>query len=143
MKQNDKTTRANLAERVKRARQIANYAQITQRDKAGRVRTVILPGHSARRYQVILRREPAGLTTECRLDLDGRGYHECPGNSRAVCYHSIAAAIVAAADQGRLVAIAADRQAAERTCRLHVGGLVTPLVSRQSGAVLYAVTWEG
>jgi len=50
---------------------------------------------------------------------------------------------VAAADRGRLVAIAADRQAADRVARLHTGGLVTPLVSRQSGATLYAVTWEG
>ena len=146
MKQNASLTRANLAKRVKRARQIANYAQILQRDKAGRVRTVILPGHHARRYQVILTRSGHGILTKCELDLAGRGLDACPGNSSkkqpAICYHSIAAVILAAADRGRLVAIAADRQAANRVARLHTGGLVTPVTSRQSGATLYAITWE-
>ncbi len=89
---------SKLSKRVRQARAAAQFAKVTSRTQAGQVQTVIVPGHSGKQYQIIIRRI-RNMSTECRLDTRA-GYVPCPGNSNGhVCYHSIAAIETAAKEQ--------------------------------------------
>lgn len=105
-----------LKERVEEARAAARFALIQKRDAQGRPSVVLVPGHQAARYQVILRRKGNHgelLTAECRKEAGAVGYIPCQGNSNGtVCYHTMAAVIAAAGDSGYAVKFSDGPEAA-------------------------------
>jgi len=125
--------------RVKEARAATKFTQIITRDAQGKPKTLYVPGHDGKRYQVIVRRiQVAGrnvVTTECRQDAGRLGYKPCPGNGRTVCYHAMAAVIASAADSGYKVAFSDDANAAVRLS--HMGGSANELMAHNGTGVLY------
>lgn len=106
--------------RFQRARAIAknNLVGIVEHDRDGRAKVLVVPGSEGKRYEVIIRRN-GKMTTECRLDT-GIGYRPCKGNNHSVCYHSIAALIVAA--QERECEVAICRTEGEAKLRTRIDG---------------------
>src|SRR3990167_4770810 len=85
---------SNLGERSRKARAAAQFAKVHTTDKRGRIVKVLLPGSQGKQYEVILRRN-GHLSGECNL-VTGVGIKPCAGNQHAVCYHVLAAVLVAA-----------------------------------------------
>ena len=80
-----------LKQRVQKAKNALPFIGITQRDKNGKPKTLVVPGSKGKKYRVILRREGGIITAECAKELGHLGYENCKGNSHSLCYHSIAA----------------------------------------------------
>lgn len=80
-----------LKVRVQKAKQALSFIGVTQRDKNGKPKTLIVPGSNGAKYQVILRRSGRVITAECAKELGQLGCENCKGNSHSLCYHSIAA----------------------------------------------------
>lgn len=109
----------SFKERVEKARAGAKFAKITQRDKAGMVRVVVVPGSDGKQYHVILRRHGGIWSGECRLAVGPAGHVPCEGNSNGyACYHCMTAVIVAAEDAGKKVQFTNSEPKARRLERL-------------------------
>lgn len=101
--------------RVEKARAGARFAKVVQKDKAGKVRAIVVPGSDGKQYQVILRRHGGIWSGECRLDAGPAGYVPCPGNKNGfACYHCMAAVIVAAEDARKKVQFANSEPKAKK-----------------------------
>lgn len=128
-----------LNERVKEARAAARFVQIITRDAQGRAKTLYVPGHDGRKYQVILRHIQVDgrnvLTAECRMDARQLGYKPCQGNGRTVCYHAMAAVIASAQDGGYKVAFSEDPNVAVRLS--HMGGTANELMAHNGTGRVY------
>lgn len=104
----------------------ASFMKVLDREADGRIRTILVPGHHLKRYRVILRRKPGVLIGECALELgENLGYRTCDGNSYGhLCYHFLAAAQVAARDQGYALRFCETKEDAERLNRTHIGKII-------------------
>lgn len=121
----------SLKERVEAARKASEFAQIVSRDFKGRVKSVLVPGHEGKRYQVFLKRGNGTLLTECQLET-GMGFIPCPGAGRSVCYHQMAGVIATAHDAGYEVQFCPDRHCADNIQKLYPGSTLHFEVSTQS-----------
>ena len=117
--------------RFQKARMIAelNLIGVLSRDPEDRIRSAIVPGTDGKRYHVILRRNNGAMTTECRLEVNG-GNEPCKGNSRTVCYHSIAALTLCAIEAKKEVAFCNDKASAD--LRARISGEINTVRSFQS-----------
>jgi len=122
--------------RFDKAKLIAKFCKIKDRDKEGRIKSVLVPGSDAKRYRVILRRERGHLTTECLL-ITGGGCLACAGNTRTVCYHSIAALLVVAVEKETKMSICKNEASARKLENL--GGKAYEILSRQGGNPIWIV----
>lgn len=115
--------------RYQKARRIFdnNLIGVTSRDRDGKIKTAIVPGSEGKRYQVILRRN-GKVSSECRLDT-GVGYKGCRGNHSAVCYHSLAVMMAAAAEQGLKISFCDSQADADKLTR--ISGKTTVVYSHQ------------
>lgn len=102
----------SLSERSRKARAAALFAKVLTRDKQGRIVKVLLPGSEAKQYEVILRRN-GHLSGECNLII-GVGLKPCSGNQHAVCYHVLAAILIAARADEKQVSFCECQADAER-----------------------------
>lgn len=129
-----------LAQRVYKAKQAATFSKILARDVSGRVTSVLTPGSDGKQYRVILRRN-GHITTECQCQTSG-GDVACQGNQHAVCYHSLAALIVAAEARDGQVSFCESKDKADNLS--HTGRTVSRVTSHQceSAELWMAVKYE-
>lgn len=125
---------------TREARQVTNFTSILQTDNSGKPKVISVPGHNGRNYEVIVRRDN-GLSVECRQNTGPCGHIDCKGNSKSICYHSLAAIIRCAKEQNQEVAICESYQAASRLMQIKKNDkpVIVRLTSRQSGKVAYLV----
>lgn len=128
--------KANLPNRVEKAKAAMQFAKVTQRDKDGKIRSVILPGSEGKRYQVILRRDNRGLTSELLLLVNNSQLK--PGYTNQITYHQMAAVQMAANGNGYKVAWCANKNDAERLAKLG-GRIFTFRNFDNRESVMYAV----
>lgn len=110
----------NLPNRVEKARAAVHFAKITQYDRDGRVKVVIVPGSQSKQYQVILRRD-GKLTSEVNL-LVGNQIIAPEWKALHISYHAMAAVEIAASEGGYRVTWFANEDGARRYARF--GGQV-------------------
>ena len=123
------TRRKNLNERVKKARLLAPFAGIESVDERGRPTSVIVPGTGGARYLVTLLRGIDCVSTDC---FNRTTQEPCRGNGSGVCYHSIAAMLVAVdVTSGQRVSVALTKTDADRLNRIWSGNIYC-LKSRQN-----------
>lgn len=114
-------------DRVAEARAAARFGAILTRDKVGRARVVLVPGHNMAQYRVIIRwhkDEETGkyrVSTECHKVAGAAGHIPCYGNTVRGCYHSMAAIIIAAEDAGMSVMFSDESANAKRIKNLGDG----------------------
>ena len=101
------------------ARAAAKFSQVITYDKDRKPKVISVPGHSGRRYNVILRRVGKGLEAECLQEIQF-GFRACPSVHK-VCYHIKAAIIVAASYSGFKVAFTQTEKDARRLRNLGMG----------------------
>lgn len=118
-----------LGARTKKARAAAQFTKVLTSDKQGRVVKVLLPGSEAKQYEVILRRN-GHLSAECNLTT-AIGRKPCQGNQITLCYHALAAVIVAARASDSAVSFCDRREHAESLA--HLGHAVYPVESWNAG----------
>jgi hypothetical protein len=130
--------------RLDKSQAAARFAHVEQTDGDKKVRRVSLPGSDGKRYQVIIRRDAQHgfgkrvITTECRQMVAGDNFVPCKGNTNGhVCYHSVAAVLVAAEKSGHSVAVCKTYGDAQRLSRM--GGAIAVLSSHQGKGILYLV----
>ena len=116
-----------LSQRVSKAKQAVPFCKILARDVSGRVTSVLTPGSEGKQYRVILRRN-GHITTECQCQTSG-GDVVCQGNQKAVCYHSLAALIVAAEARDGQVSFCESKDKADNLA--HTGRTVSRVTSHQ------------
>lgn len=109
----------NLPNRVKKAKSAIAFSKVTQYDKNGNVKVVLLPGSDGKQYQVIIRRY-RGISTE-QLIVIGNSTIKA-GHLAQVTYTQMAAIMIAADEQGYKVTWTANRDDAVRLSRF--GGKV-------------------
>lgn len=106
-----------LGDRSSKARASALFGKVLARDKQGRATKVIVPGSEGRQYEVILRRN-GHVSGECNLNLGNLGYKPCEGNQHTVCYHVLAAMVLAASVGGQRVNFCESEDHAQTLSRL-------------------------
>ncbi|MBD3268535.1 hypothetical protein GF373_17845 [bacterium] len=107
----------NLPSRITKAKAAIAFAKVTQCNKEGQIKSVVLPGSKGKRYQVIVRRDNKKLSTELLLLTGNCGYVK-PQYSAQITYHQMAAIMMAASEAGYKIAWAANYQDAKRLERL-------------------------
>ena len=130
----------NFPNRVKEARALAKFAKIVKDN--GKVFEVLLPGHEAKNYRVILKwlKTTGGeyiLQSECHLHC-GFGWRDCRGNSYNVCYHSLAAVVAIAEAHDANVAFALTEKDANRLVNMNTNA--NRLISKQSVKCVWIVS---
>jgi hypothetical protein len=127
----------SLADRTEEARAAARFAHISQRDREGRVRVVEVPGHDMAHHRIIIRHEVLEgkkvLSAECAKEAGAAGWIPCNGNLHGVCYHAMAAVIIAACDAGYEVRFTKDVPVARKL--KNFGDTPVPLYSWQNKRV--------
>ncbi len=102
-------------DRIKKAR-IIMQAYLTKTldvDKQQRPRVVLVPGSEGKQYQVIIRRPDKNtITCECSV-CTSCGDQPCKGNTRTVCYHSIAAILHCVREKQRRAWVCGDLRSAQ------------------------------
>lgn len=128
----------SVTERTTKARAAAMFGKVSERDAQGRVKVVLVPGSEAKLYQVIIRRSENSLTTECNLQTS-MGNVPCKGNTKStVCYHSMAALLLASEEKNVDVSFCDNSDDAKRLTNL--GRKVTPVCAYGLGGVIYLST---
>lgn len=129
---------------VQSARNAKEFVQVLKSDSEGRPQMFLVPGHRGRRYRIVLERN-SGLQAFCYRGKGTLGNepedHTCDGNSHAVCYHVLAACLVAAEVQGKTLSWCDSQADAKRLAR--VGGKVFTVKSAQSGTSAWGVVRGG
>lgn len=127
-----------LADRVEKAKAAALFAAIVRSDTKGRPVVVIAPGSEAKSYSVEIMRN-GHIETRCTQAHPSRGA-ACKGNSgKTVCYHSIAALIVAAEWMNKRVSFCAIEGDARKLAR--TGGEVFSVKSAQVVSPFDSTLW--
>ena len=128
-----------LSKRVEIAKSALPFVGIVERDKAGRPKVLLVPGSEGKRYQVILRRFPNGISAECRCET-GIGHIPCKGNSlnETVCRHALTAISKSVSLVGMRVSFCQNEQDAKRLSHV-THGKVYPIVSFQSKGKVWGV----
>lgn len=111
--------KANLPNRVQKAKAAMLFASIQQRDRGGKIKTVIIPGSNGKLYQVIIRRH-RGISTELLLVTNNSTIK--PKYAAQVTYHQMAVIELAANENGYKLTWCANREDAKRLANL--GGKV-------------------
>ena len=109
----------------------SGFCKPESRDCDNRVKTVLVPGSDAKSYRVIIRRFSGHVTTECQL-ITSIGTINCQGNHSHICYHSLAAIVIAVRDAGKTVHFHSSEVNARKS-----GGKIIPLISHQSGKIIW------
>lgn len=123
-----------VTDRTTKARAAAMFAKVTERDSDQRAKVILVPGSECKIYQVILRRN-GNLSTECNCQTSG-GNVACKGNTaHTVCYHSMAALIIAANGNGSEVSFCDNQADADRLS--HLGLTVTRITSWQGSGIIW------
>ena len=120
------------------ARNAKEFVHILAKDNQSRPTRFHVPGHARRHYEVSLERNDH-LGAYCFREDDDSG-DACRGNSHAVCYHVLAACLIAAEAQGKELSWCESETDAERLAR--VGGKVFTVKSAQSGMSAWGVVRE-
>lgn len=120
-----------LTERI-----LVPFAAITSTTPNTHTSTVLVPGHNAAQYEVIVRRGKGIITSECAKRVSC-GTVSCLGNLKALCYHSRIAVMRVAHDAGYSVAFCATSGDALVLSR--IGGHVYRVVSRTSNSEKWCV----
>lgn len=82
-----------FVERIRTAEQATRFAKVLARHPDGRVAEVLVPGSAGRQYRVALAHRTGQVVVDCRLGTpDGP---VCAGLVRGVCYHALAALMLA------------------------------------------------
>lgn len=131
----------NLSERVSKARAASLFCKTLAWDGDNRPTKIITPGSDAKQYEVIIRRNGC-ITVDCHWCPGGwasrtSGYIPCKGNEHSVCYHSLAALLVAAESRDSTVSFCATEDDANQLARL--GGVVTFVTNHAHTAKLWMV----
>lgn len=111
----------NLPNRVEKANAAQKFAQVIQRDRNDKIKSIIIPGSNGKRYQVIIRRGKNGLSTELLLLQGNHGYVK-PDYTKQITYHQMATVQMAANESGYKISWCANRDDAIRLAKL--GGKV-------------------
>jgi hypothetical protein len=112
--------KANLPDRVEKAKSALFFAKINQFDADGKAKSVIVPGSNGKQYQVIIRRLRGVMSTELLLVVNNQAVK--PTYCKTMTYHALTAVSLAAKEQGYNVTWTANREDAVRLSRL--GGTV-------------------
>lgn len=125
------------------AKNVVEFSKVMSRDANGRVKTVLVPGHDAKQYYVILHRNGGIMEVECALQTPN-GPIGCPGNKGGVCYHSLAAVAKAAQENHSQVAFLTTKRDARNVANLHGkhDSRVFMVKSLDSKRVAFGVTWS-
>ena len=124
----------NLGERSRKARAATLFAKVLMHDKQERIIKVLLPGSEGKQYEVILRRN-GHLSGECNLRIGLLDMKPCEGNQHAVCYHVLAAVLIAA-EAGEAQVSFCQTQA-DADALSHIGRKVYQVRSWNCDAVLW------
>lgn len=105
--------------RLYEARAAAKFSRVVARDVHGRVTAVMVPGHDSKQYEVVIKRGKDHFETECFLFLDKdvnylKHSPHCQGNSHGLCYHSLAAILVAAQEAHLEIGFSENEAAARK-----------------------------
>jgi hypothetical protein len=127
-------------DRVAEARAAARFGTILTRDREGRARVVLVPGHNMTTHRVIIRRykdDEIGnyISAECHKEAGPAGHIPCNGNMAGVCYHSMAAIIIAVEDAERTASFSDNWNIAKKL--KNFGSSAFALYSHQSKKKLY------
>lgn len=107
-------TKTNFDNQKTDATAAARFSKIESDN--GKTAVVIVPGHDAKQYRVILRRDGGVMTAECLLQTS-IGDKPCPSGER-LCYHSIAAMIVVARAGKVALSFTKSAESARRLTRI-------------------------
>ena len=147
------TVKANLANRTAKARALAKFAQVVERDGNGVVKVTRTPGTKCKSYKQVIRRfpavarmdwdqvirmHPAIVRIDCWHENGGMGNTACKGNERTVCYHSMASIIAAADCKGLHTSFCANGSDAAKLAQLS-GTKPTRIVNRSGSGEVWAV----
>jgi len=110
-----------LSNRTKHARAALLFSKVLSSDTLDRINKVLVPGSEGKQYEVIIRRN-GHITCECLHSTMGGNALHCEGAAKTVCYHAMAALIVAAERGGKRVSFCASEESANKLA--HTGGLV-------------------
>lgn len=108
--------RANLPNRVEKAKGAVPFIKVLSRDLMGRPKTLLVPGSDAKLYHVIVRRH-AGVSTEINIDTGG-GLIKPDYAHKNVTYHSMAALMYCARERGFRIRWCADKVDAKNLSNL-------------------------
>lgn len=122
----------SVTDRTTKARASAMFAKVQERDAEKRVKVVLVPGSECKIYQVIIRRNDNHISCECNCQTS-LGNVACKGNDKTVCYHSMAALVVASGDVE--ISFCDDKQSAILLANL--GRKVTPVYACNGNGVIY------
>lgn len=87
---------------IKKARMLVemDLLHVLQRDKEGRIKSVLVPGTDGKQYMVILKRDSLGFNVECQLQAGTMGHVGFCKSGNLMCYHGLAAVMLALKDMG-------------------------------------------
>lgn len=125
----------SVTDRTTKARAAALFGKVTERDAQGRAKVVLVPGSEAKLYQIIIRRNDNHISCECNCQTS-LGNVACKGNGKTVCYHSMAALVVASGDVE--ISFCDDKQSAILLANL--GRKVTQVYACNGDGVIYLST---
>lgn len=124
-----------FTDRIAEAKAAAKFTQIVKRDASNRPVLLDVPGHSGRRYTVIIRRQKGIISTECLHSLQGQAY--CKGGLQTICYHGFAAIIAMATEAGKQVVFFEDEKEARKYGNF--GGTAVPIKSYSNNKLFWMV----
>ena len=107
--------KTNLPNRIEKAKAAIHFAAVTQYDRDGKIRSVILPGTNGKQYQVIVRRAN-GFSTELLLLVNGNQVK--PSYAAQITYHQMAVVMLAAKENGYKISWCANENDAHRLEKL-------------------------
>ena len=117
-------------------RSLVSFTRIVSTSPTTHTSVVIVPGHDAAQYEVIVRRASGAISAECGR-VTPLGIIPCKGNAHSLCYHSRIAIMRVAHEAGYSVAFC--RTSGDAILRSRLGGSVVRVTSTQSGATRFAV----
>jgi hypothetical protein len=122
-------------ESARKAAEFATMVKIVGTERTTTAPVYRVPGHGGRTYYVRLELVGNDIYTTCKRK-DGTA---CPGNSKTVCYHSLAAIIAHTGDLP--TKFCETREDAERVSRIKVRRLNAHVKEVHGGKTVYAVTY--
>lgn len=125
---------------TKSATNAREFVHVLSRDDKGRPTRLLVPGHEGRLYKVDLERN-GKLEATCRQVGESGTvfYADCKGAQRNICYHILAACMVAAEEQGKEVRWCVDERHAKQLTELWYNQSFS-VKSAQSGKTAWGVT---
>lgn len=125
------------------ARNVKEFVHVLERDGQGRPTRLLVPGHEGKLYEVDLERN-GKLEADChQVGESGTVFYaHCKGAQHNICYHILAACMVAAEEQGKEVHWRDSETTSRLSARLLEGEQFS-VKSAQSGKVAWGVVLGG